>query len=239
MELTALEFMNGLFSLIFVVISTSIGIRIALRYLAMKERTYLLVGFTWVGLTTPWYPSTLSFLSILITGETLINELKLFLGMVFLPLTILFWMMAFTDLLYREKQKAILIVFIIIGVIFEVFYLYFLFTDPSVLGREAGPIDEDYTLIVTAFVLFYLIVAMITGTIFARVTMKSDNPEHKLKGKLLLAAFYSFGIGAVLDILSPLSVIILIAARIVLISSAFEFYGAFILPNWMKKLLLK
>jgi hypothetical protein len=79
---------------------------------------------------------------------------------------------------------------------------------------------------------------LITGTLFGRKSLRSDNPEIKLKGKLLIIAFWSFFIGAIFEIISHISIIILIVGRIILISSAIEFYSGFLLPNWMKKLLL-
>jgi hypothetical protein len=90
-------------------------------------------------------------------------------------------------------------------------------------------------------------VLLVTGTLFARRSLRSDNEEVKLKGKLLLAAFLSFSIGAILDSMiggilgdnDPLLPIMVVIVRIILISSAIEFYGGFILPKWLKDLFLK
>ena len=239
MILNTIEFMNGLFSLIFITISILVGIRISLKYWKNKERVYILVGLTWIGMVTPWIPSSLSFLSYLITGKGLLLELKLFIGVFFIPITALFWLTAFTDLLFKEKQKIILIIFGIIGIIFEAVFLYFLFTEPSLIGSELGPVDEDYSSFVNYYVIAILIIVIITGTLFARASLKLDTPEMKLRGISLLIAFYSFVIGSILDMLSPLSVIILIFARLILISSALEFYCGFVLPEWLKKILIK
>ena len=46
MPLNTLEFMNGLFSLIFISISILVGIRVALKHWKNKERIYILVGLT-------------------------------------------------------------------------------------------------------------------------------------------------------------------------------------------------
>ena len=48
MALEQIEILNGIFSLIFVVISTYIGIRIASKYLKYKQNELILVGFTWI-----------------------------------------------------------------------------------------------------------------------------------------------------------------------------------------------
>jgi len=97
----------------------------------------------------------------------------------------------------------------------------------------------NYKLIINLFLFSLLILFIITGTMLARESLKSDDPEVKLKGKLLFLAFYSFIIGSILDIFSSTSILLLTIARIVLISSAFTFYGGFILPNWMKKIFLR
>jgi hypothetical protein len=69
--------------------------------------------------------------------------------------------------------------------------------------------------------------------------MKIDNPETRLKGKLLLVAFPSFAVGALLDSMIPTSPLTLIILRSILILSAIMFYTAFMLPNWIKKLFIK
>ena len=99
MTLNTIEFMNGLFSLIFITISILVGIRISLKYWKNKERVYILVGLTWIGMATPWIPSSLSFLSYLMTSRGLPLQLKLFIGVFFIPITALIWLIAFTDLL--------------------------------------------------------------------------------------------------------------------------------------------
>jgi len=152
---------------------------------------------------------------------------------------VLFWLTAFTELLYKGKQKIILIIFGIIGIIFNVIILFFLFTESSFIGREVGNVDEDYSLFVNIYIIGIMIITIITGTLFAQASIKLDSPEMKLRGILLLIAFYSFVVGAIFDMFSPLSVIILIIARLILISSAIEFYCGFVLPEWLKKMLIK
>jgi hypothetical protein len=70
----------------------------------------------------------------------------------------------------------------------------------------------------------------------------------KLKGKLLRAAFITFTVAAILDSLlgtifedptDPLLAIMVVFTRILLIISAIEFYGGFILPRWMDAIFSK
>ena len=241
MELTTIELLNGLLSILFVSISIILGATIVSRYFQHKQRTLLLVGLTLIGLTSIWYSSSLSVLLILTTGKGISDELYMFLGNGLIPITAILWMIAFTDLLVsnKENQKLILLIFGIYSALFEIYYLYFLFTNPSMLGEVLSPVDATYGMIVTVYQLSLVIFMVITGTLFGRKSLRSDNPEINLKGKLLIIAFWSFFIGAIFEILSHISIIILILGRIILISSAIEFYSGFLLPNWMKKLLLR
>ena len=240
MELSTIELINGLLSILFVSISIILGATIASRYFKHKKRTLLLVGLTWIGLTSIWYSSSLSILLILTTGKGISDELYMFLGNGLIPITSFIWMIALTDLLVssKEKQKLILLIFGIYSALFEIYFLYFLFTNPSVLGEVLGPVDATYGRIMTIYQLSMVILILITGTLFGRKSLRSDNLEIKLKGKLLIIAFWSFVIGAILEIVSHLSIIILIVGRLILISSAIEFYSGFMLPNWMRKLFL-
>ncbi|MHA1489572.1 MAG: hypothetical protein ACTSRI_07950 [Promethearchaeota archaeon] len=241
MELSPIELIDGLLSILFVSISIILGAIIASRYLKYKKRILLLVGFTYIGLTSIWYSSSLSVLLILTTGRGISDELYMFLGNGLIPITSFLWMIALTDFLVsnKEKQKLILLIFGIYSALFEVYYLYYLFTNPTVLGNVLGPVDASYGIIVTAYQLSMVILVLITGTLFGKNTLNSDNQEIKLKGKLLIIAFWFFVIGAIFEIISHVSIIILIVGRLILILSAITFYSGFLLPNWMKKLFLK
>ncbi len=237
--ITPIEFVNGLFSLIIVIIYVSVGVRITLKYWKLKDRIYLFVGLTWILIIEPWYPSAVSFLLLLTIGEGLSAELFFIIGNVLLPLTTIFWFTAITEILYKEKQKMFILIFGLIGLLFEVFFFYFLFTDISTIGELHGFADANYGLFVTIYQIFLIIVVLITGILFAKASVNSGDPEIKLRGKFLYIAFISFVVGAFFDVLSPLSVLILIVGRIIMISSAIEFYAAFILPNWVKNKFLK
>ncbi|MFX1357754.1 MAG: hypothetical protein ACFFA8_10755, partial [Promethearchaeota archaeon] len=107
------------------------------------------------------------------------------------------------------------------------------------IGQVISPIDADYNLLITLYQFFLVIYMLVTGILFGLASIRDDNPEIRLKSKLLIIAFVSFVIGAVLEILSGISLLIMIIARLILISSSIEFYGGFMLPTWMKKLFLK
>lgn len=82
-------------------------------------------------------------------------------------------------------------------------------------------------------------IILITGLLFSRESLRSNNPENKLKGKFIAAAFISFIVGGVFDAFLPLDIITMLIYRIILISSSIEFYFGLFLPNWMKKSFIK
>ncbi|MHA2181978.1 MAG: hypothetical protein ACXAAH_11190, partial [Promethearchaeota archaeon] len=108
MALFPLDILNGIFSFIFVIISLAVGVLILLRYFRYKEKIYFLVGFTWILISEPWWPSSLSFLVSLSNGSGLPATIYFLIGNTFVPLAIAFWLLAFTEFLLTEKRKLIL-----------------------------------------------------------------------------------------------------------------------------------
>ena len=80
---------------------------------------------------------------------------------------------------------------------------------------------------------------LITGLLMGKECLRSENREIVLKGKFLIVAFISFLLGAMLDIILPLHPVGIMANRLILISSAIEYYIGFTLPEFVKKLILK
>ena len=241
MALQPLDMANGIVLTIFCVISIFVGIRIVSRYFVIKRREFLLVGITWLCITSPWWPATISFIMFLITGHILTPIIYFLIGNIFVPIGLICWIIAFTDLVVNsmEKKKIIVIVFIIFGAAFYIIFFYFLFTDLSMIGQLKGYTDVQYSMIIVIFYLIVIIVALITGIIFSLKLFKSEKPELRLKGKFLLLAFIFFAIGVGMDTSIPLTFYTFPIYRTLEILSAFCFYCGFILPNWVKKFLLK
>ena len=236
MPLSSIEIINGTLSLIFVIISIIVGLIIVSKYFKLREKIFIFVGLVWIGITMPYWSVSTSFLVALITDKPLSLEIYLFIAIFFLPIFFFIWWIAFTDLICKEKKKIILILYSIEALIFEIFFLYYLFTNPSIMGELESPVNMRYLSFVRIWTIIHAIIFLLTGLLFARGTIKIGNPEMKLKGIFIAIAFVSYFIGVTLDILFPVGFVL---NRIILMSSAVEFYFGFILPNWMKKLLLK
>ncbi|MBD3342276.1 MAG: hypothetical protein GF353_24460 [Candidatus Lokiarchaeota archaeon] len=239
MQLEPIEYLQGSLSLIYIIISLILGIFILLKYFEHKNPNLVYVGLTWILISFPWLCDATSFLMILILGVPLSEMAYLTLVNAFIPLTFIVWFMAFTNLLYKENQKLIIAFLAIFAVIFEIIFFYVLFTNTAQIGSLVSPFHAEYSLFIQVYLFLSMTIFLITGIIFGKESLKSENPEIKLKGKLLILAFISFFIGALLEALFTLNAVLLVITRSILILSAIEFYGGFTLPDWMKKLLLK
>jgi hypothetical protein len=197
------------------------------------------VGTTWIFISEPWWPSSISFLIALSNGIGIPPEVYFLIGNVLVPLAIVLWLLAFTEFLYSEKRKLFLSIFAIIGTTFEILFFVFLFLNPSLIGELNGPVDVNYKSFIMIFLIIFLLIVVITGFLFANLSLKSKDPEVKLKGKLLVIAYIAFAVGALLDASVPLNEPTIVIIRILLIVSAICWYGGFLLPKWMKKFLLK
>lgn len=94
---------------------------------------------------------------------------------------------------------------------------------------------------------------LITGLQFAAKSIRSDDKDVRLKGKLLRGAFIAFTIAVLLEKSArslllgvvfhnpndPILTIMLAVVRVLLVLSAFAFYGGFLLPRWIKDIFQK
>ncbi len=239
MSLNLLDTINGVCSLIFVAISLLVGFIILSRYFKYKERIYLMVGATWILISCPWWSSSLSFLVALSNDVGIIPEAYFIIGNILVPFAIVLWLLAFTEFLYTEKRKLILLVFALYGLIFEILFFTFLFIDPNLIGELNPPVDVRYNSFIMIFLISFLLIVVVTGFLFANLSLKSKDPEVKLKGKLLIIAYIAFAVGALLDTAITLNEVTIIITRLILIISAICWYGGFLLPNFLKKFLMK
>ena len=239
MELELVEILQVTFSSIFIIVSIIVGLLLISKYFKYKEKNFLLVGITWIGITTPWLSGTISFPMMVFFGTSLSIEVRFIIGIAIVPIILVIWLMVFTDLVYREKKKLIVIIYTVICICFEITFFILLFTDTSLIGTYTGPFKVDWTPFIELSTLSFIATALVTGILFANKSMKSLNLEVKIKGKIILLAFLSFVIGGILDSIIPISPVGVVFTRLILISSAIEFFLGFFLPKPIKKFLLK
>ncbi|MCJ7648790.1 MAG: hypothetical protein MUP85_09280 [Candidatus Lokiarchaeota archaeon] len=240
LQLTELELIHGIFTLVLVITFLLVGLRIALKYLSTKSKIFLLVGFAWILISSAWWGSGFSFFAILITGDPLPLPIYLLLGNAFIPIAAICWIFGYSALISSISDKKLFILInVIISVCFEIFLIIFLFIAPSELGTIRENFYSQPGLVPMIFQLYAILLTIITGIIFSRKSMKSDDNKIQLKGKFLLTAFVFFTIGAFLDAAIPLNAITLIVTRLILIISAILFFIGFLLPKRIEKIFYK
>jgi len=231
---------NGIFVTIYVAISLIIGGKMIATYLKTRERLLLLVGLTWIGIVSPWYPAVISFFVAFFNDVGILPEAYYIIGNISAPAILIIWIFAFTEFFYKNRRKLLLVASIIYSIAFEVVFFGLLIFAPGEIANFNPPIDVEYKGIFMIFAASVIVIMTTTGIIFSYKSIIVFDPETKLKGYFLLVAFISYAIGAFLDAAveggGPL---LLVITRLILISSSIEWYCGFMLPEWVKGLFIK
>ncbi len=240
-ELSELDILHGIFTTIFVVISLLVGIRILLKYFEHKRMELVGVGIAWMGIATPWMGNSLAFLLYVLVDYELELFPYLFMENVFIPLAIVCWIYAFSTLVYPRSVRKMTVIFGIICVIYEIYLIIALIINPEIIGTwsEEGRFDASHNMIPDIFKVFGIFTVLITGIIFARNSMRSEDPSIQWKGRFFLIAIISFAVGAFLDAILTFTPLELVIVRLLLISSAIEYYLGFFLPDPIANRLIK
>ncbi|MFX1393214.1 MAG: B-box zinc finger protein [Promethearchaeota archaeon] len=238
-ELTQLEIIAGFSSIVQVLIAFFIGFLMIYKYFLNKDRNLLLMGIIIILLSESWWAYSIVVILILTTGESFPVQIYILISQTFVPLALLLWMLVMTNLIWKNKRKLILSLTAVLVVIYETLVLYTVFVDPSAFVIMEGPLDIRYISWLLYLQIIFMIVSLITATLFFRELRKSPELEIRLKGLFYLIANLTFATGTFLDAALPLSLILLVIVRILLLSGTFEAYFAFAMPKWMEKLFFK
>jgi len=236
-SLSEIEILRGSLSLIFVLISIIIGLKILSTYFKYQKKEFITVGLTWIFLSTSWWWPSFNFLSIFLFDQNLNIFSYLILANFFIPLAIISWIYSVYKLAYQNK--IMLISIFVICIAYEVLLFIFLFINPDLIGIEIAPNLVQRTNLTLGFAVFSITVALISGILMAKKTMVSEDRKIKLKGRFLIIALTFFTIGAVLDAITWTNLIIIFLVRLLLILSSISFYFAFFLPERIAKVLIK
>jgi len=238
---------SGMTAAISLCIGWLLGGIVLIKALKTKQTMIFMFFLAIIFTLSPWYPSGGGYMFWVFThGQTFSYEFYIIVGTVGIPIAIMAWLYVYMGTINPEKRKAVLIMFGIYSIIFEVYIFYNLYFAPgapvhSALGvfdDYSNPTDIDYKSFTLLFLTSLIIVAVSTGIHFALSSMKiEENKEIQWKGRFLLAAFICFGFAATFDAMVPMDVWLLIIIRFVLMATTFFFYLGFILPKWARKLL--
>ncbi|MFX1257572.1 MAG: hypothetical protein ACFFAN_06930 [Promethearchaeota archaeon] len=240
MELTFLDYFNGILTLLVVLIEVIVWALMFNKYIRYHQKIILIMAFTLLIATTPYIAQSISFLLILITGEGLSPHLYFLIGIGIVPIAGLLAFYGITELVYQEKQKLVLSLFSIYLSIYYVIFFYFWFTDVSLIGTlDPVPINADFTPIISIFMAILIFIVPIPGIMFYKETRKAATKEIRLKGTLYLTSSIPFVAATFLSGLFSLTAITLLIARLLLFLSQIFVYFAFAMPNWLKKWISK
>ena len=235
-SLTTLDFINGLFSLLVISVTTIVGILITFKYLKYKKKIFFYWGLYYIGAYCPWWSSAFSFVSYWFTGNSLPLAVYIGIGILISPIIIILWILGLTEMIYERKRIILILIYSIISVIFELYCIYFLIINPEVLGVKERIFDIKYSLIVTVYFIWLSLTIVITGLLFAKESFKSEDREVRFKGKALIIAFLTYPICGLLDSAFNLNEIGLILVRSILMFGAFMFYIGFFVPKFIKNI---
>jgi hypothetical protein len=156
---------------------------------------------------------------------------------------LIFWFYSFTELAVVSYKKEIRYVSIIFFIILELITISILIIDYELIGSPIPGKSYEYSHTTLNLVvdLIALVLVLITGILFSHQSMLSENIKIKWKGRFLLISFISFTIGSIMNgllhIIIPMNALSIILIRIILISSAIEYYLGFFLPDVILKYL--
>jgi len=225
-------------SLITVIVAFLVGITIIIKYFKFQDKNFLYIGILWIGIYHPWWSSSLSFLLVLFADIKLSLELYFLFALSLIPIILPIWLLAFTDMVFQKYKTVLIVILTGISVLFDIYLvLNVIFNNVKAIGDFSADsiFDVQYNSISMIYLIFIVLLLLITGSLFARESMQSGNAEIKLKGKFLLSAWIFWAVGAILDSAIPLFIPTLLITRIILITSSILFYIGFLLPNFIKK----
>ena len=201
-------------------------------YKAKKANAKLLryLGFTYFFAGLIYFGDFLDFITILITGTNVDNSTG-FIGIInwmWFPGVVIFALLLGAELMTPSKKKLIMIIYIVLGIIFELFLFFdtansITYSYPAVAGEDLindNMVEDSIMFYLTLFFLLSIIIFLGFGFLIKAIQSRGDIRKNFLY--LSIGAFV-YTIGGIMDgLFSP--GIILILIRSAMIGSSALFY---------------
>ena len=242
MTLTGYYFINGLLSLLTVSTCFLVGLIMILKYFQYRKKELFYIGFAWMGIYQPWWPSAFVFLLNIfgVVNGGIDLGIYILIGTMFLPFTAFAWFFGVTEMLLKEKKKLIVGIYVAITVLMDILIASLVFTGNSDTLGTIDIIDADYGIILIVYYLFMDVSVATTGILMGRKSLQSEIPQIRLKGKFLIAAPVCYILGGLLDVgLINFIPELIILTRSILMLGSLLFYLGFLLPRPIEELFLK
>jgi len=238
-DLTELDIYRAIFTSIFVIISLIVGIKIILKYFKLKNKELITIGMAWILMSSSYYSLTISFVTIILFNYSLEPILYIFFFQAFLIPGLICWIYSFANLSYPQYKKNIYYPYLIFCVVYEILFLILLFVDFNLIAVYEGGFIYRRTMFSILFLIVGILTVLISGILFGVKSLKSEDIRIKWKGRFFMIAIFSYVIGGALDVFSAGNLILQIVNRLILISSAIEYYFGFFFPEWLANILIK
>jgi len=242
-ELNSFEIFVGILYLIHSIFNIFLGLMMIKKYFRSKVKELIFMGIAIIIVASTMVLSgAISFILILIVGEGLSNELWFFISVGFVPLGVFCWMIVFTNYVYKKKQKFVLSIIAIWALIYEIIFLFFLFTNTSKIGVKVSPLFgrlEPFFLLNGAVL---IIVILITSIFFYLECRRSSDLETRLRGNLFLICFVLCLIPNLIlmsQLFFPVPVFFILISFIIITIYILPLYWTFVLPDWLKNIFIK
>lgn len=245
-DLTGYQWFHGIFTVIFVVISILIGFQILLKYFTAEGDRFLEfipLGLTYIFLSSAYWGPIFNFLVFVSTGGSTLPELLfIILNNAFIPLAVICWIFAYSSLQKLSWKKELRIIYLAISLIWETIFFVLIFLNLDTLYTfeytVAGIYYSQANILALIYPIIGLFTALITGILFGKKGLESEDIIIRWKGIFLILAFVLFVGVALLGAFLPREIIWLVILRIILIFSGFCYYLGLFMPERIKKILI-
>lgn len=243
LDLNLYQIFHGIFTLIFVIISIIIGLKIFYNYFKYGGKEFIALGLTYIFLSSAWWGPTFNFTTFVISGNPLPELVFVILNNAFLPLALISWIYAYTKLQDLTQKRKITFIYTAICLIWEIIFFVLIFWNLETLytfeSTPAGIYYSKRKILALIFPIFALITALITGILFGKKASESPDEIVRWKGRFLSLAFVLFAGATLLDAILERLVVVLVILRIILIISVFAYYLGFFMPKKIENILRK
>lgn len=237
--LTQFEIIQGFVGIVNLVITIFVGLKILSKYFSHKKVELFTVGLMMIFVTSAWWGSAFAFIFYVLFDYELSDVAYIFISYGLVTITSIFWLYSFGYLVYPKSKWKITGAWLAICIVYTIFFMYFLFTNPSLLAIRVTRFDSETQTFVSLFVLLSLLTSLITQYIFFKRSTVSNDNKVIWKGRLIFLGFILFLIGGILDSVVQLNPLTLLLTRMLLVASSIISYFGWIMPdrvaNWLVK----
>ncbi len=234
-ELTQYEMMTGI--ILFIVMILQFGLLVVLltKYSSTKDKRILYFSLFLGFGTLAFLAISINFINILVTGNSIGAFPYLLIAFGIGPLSVLFWVILATELMYQSKKKIILGIFLIYWIVVRIMFFYLLFTDIDSLATNIWIGGSQQGIFLRVVQVIRLLIILVFSILFFRESHKSENREVRLKGTLFLLGVLNLVGGMLLYSITTNPVFMLIF----MIPALLFVYVSFVMPQKLRAYLIK